>query len=91
MRQSIRVVGSRPVGPVAGVLLGVLAGTLVFTAWVNDLLLGIAVAGIIAGLVVCGLWAAPGWHRFGVGLLVGAVVGAAAWFAVFYARGSLGS
>lgn len=85
------MVGSRPAGPVAGLLLGVVAGTLVFTAWVNDLLLGVAVAGITAGLVVCGLWAAPGWQRFGVGLLVGTVVAAAAWSAVLYAGGSLGS
>jgi hypothetical protein len=84
------MVGSRPAGPAAGVLVGVGAGALVFTAWVNDLLLGIAVAGIIAGLVVCMVWAVPEWHRFGVGMLVGAVVAAAACFAVFYAGGSLG-
>lgn len=84
------MVGSRPAGPTAGVLLGLIAGTLVFTAWVNDLLLGIAVAGVVAGLVVCVLWAAPEWQRFGVGLAVGAIVAAAAWSAVFYAGGSLG-
>ena len=84
------MVGSRPAGPAGGVLVGVGAGALVFTAWVNDLLLGIAVAGIIAGLVVCMVWAVPEWHRFGVGMLVGAVVAAAACFAVFYAGGPLG-
>ena len=91
MRQSLRLVGSRPAGPAAGVLVGVVAGTLVFAAWVNDLLLGIAVAGITVALVVSVLWAVPEWHRFGVGLLIGAVVAAAACFAVFYAGGSLGS
>ena len=85
-----RAVGSRPAGPTAGVLLGVLGGTLVFTAWFNDLLLGIAVAGVLFGLVVCVLAGAPGWQRFGVGLLVGAVVSVAAWSAVFYAGGSPG-
>ncbi len=84
------MVGSRPAGPTAGVLLGLVAGTLVFTAWVNDLLLGTAVAGVVAGLVVCVMWAAPEWRRFGVGLAVGAVVAAAAWSAAFYAGGSLG-
>ena len=84
------MVGSRPPGPAAGVLVGVGAGALVFTAWVNDLLLGIAVAGIIAGLVICMVWAVPEWHRFGVGMLVGAVVAAATCFAVFYAVGSPG-
>jgi len=82
--QSLRVVGSRPAGPTFGALLGVITGTLVFTAWVNDLLLGIAVAGIAAGLVGCALWAAPGWHRFGVGYLVGTVVAIAAWPALFH-------
>jgi hypothetical protein len=77
MRQSIRVVGSRPPGWVAGLLCGVLGGTLAWTAWVNDRLLGFAVAGIVAGLVVCVLWAAPGWQRFGVGMLVGVLVGVA--------------
>ena len=89
--EPLRLVGSRPAGPTAGVLLGAVLGTLVFTAWVNDVLLGIAVAGIAAGLVVCALWAAPGWHRFGVGLLVGTVVAVAAWSAVFHPGGSLGS
>ena len=84
------MVGSRPAGPTAGVLLGLVAGTLVFTAWVNDLLLGTAVAGVVAGLVVCVLWAGTGWQRFGVGLAVGAVVAAAAWSAAFYAGGHLG-
>lgn len=87
--QSPRLVGSRPAGPAGGVLLGALNGTLVFVAWVNDLLLGVAVAGIAAGLVACALWAAPGWQRFGVGFLVGTVVAAAAWPAVFYAGGWL--
>jgi hypothetical protein len=77
--QPLHVVGSRPAGLVLGLLLGAVTGTLVFTAWVNDLLLGIAVAGIAAGLVCCALWAAPGWHRFGVGYLIGTVVAAAAW------------
>ena len=36
MMQQPRVVGSRPAGPTAGVLLGLVAGTLVFAAWVND-------------------------------------------------------
>ena len=90
MTQTPRAVGSRPAGPTAGVLLGIVAGTLVFTAWVNDLLLGIAVAGVVAGLVVVLLAGAPGWQRFGVGLLVGAVVAVAALSAVFYASGSLG-
>lgn len=84
------MVGSRPAGPAAGVLVGLGAGALVFAAWVNDLLLGIAVAGIIAGLVVCMVWAVPDWHRFGVGMLIGAVVAAAACFAVFYAVGPPG-
>jgi hypothetical protein len=84
------LVGSRPAGPTAGVLVGVVAGTLVFTAWVNDLLLGIAVAGITAALVACMLWAVPEWQRFGVGLLVGVVVSAAAWSVGFYAGGSFG-
>ena len=88
---SLRLVGTRPAGPTAGVLLGVVLGTLVFTAWVNDLLLGIAVAGIAAGLVVCALWAAPAWQRFGVGLLAGTVVAVLAWSTVFYAGGSPGS
>lgn len=70
------MVGSRPVGPVAGVLVGLVAGALVVTAWVNDLLLGIAVGGIVAALAVCLVWAVPEWHRFGVGMLAGAVVGA---------------
>ncbi|GAB3787316.1 hypothetical protein GCM10027601_25900 [Nocardioides ungokensis] len=65
-------------------LLGAVLGGLVIAAWVNDLLLGVAVAGIAAGLVVCALWAAPDWHRFGVGLLTGTVVALAAWFAVVY-------
>ena len=73
MRQSIRVVGSRPAGWVAGLLCGVLGGTFAWTAWVNDRLLGFAVAGIVAGLAVCVLGAAPGWQRFGLGLLVGSV------------------
>jgi hypothetical protein len=77
--QPLRTVGSRPAGPVLGVLLGIVTGTLVFTALDNDLLLGVAVAGIAAGLVGCALWAAPGWHRFGVGYLVGTVVAAAGW------------
>jgi hypothetical protein len=85
--QTPRAVGSRPAGPTAGVLLGLVAGTLVFAAWVNDLLLGIAVAGVVAGLVVVVLWAAPEWERFGVGLLVGALVAAAAWSAVLHAGG----
>ncbi len=75
--------GSRPTGPVSGVLAGVVAGALVFAAWVNDLLLGVAVAGITAGLVACMVWAVPEWHRFGVGMLVGTVVTAAALFVVF--------
>ena len=87
--QTLRVVGSRPAGPTLGVLLGVITGTLVFTAWVNDLLLGIAVAGIAAGLVGCALWAAPGWQRFGVGYLVGTVAAAAAWPAVSHFGGVL--
>lgn len=64
-------------------LAGVLAGTLVFLAWINDLLLGVAVGGIAAGLIACMLWAVPEWHRFGVGLLLGTVVTAAAWFVAF--------
>lgn len=91
MTQTFRAVGSRPAGPTSGVLLGLLAGTLVFTAWVNDLLLGIAVAGVVAGLVAVLVAGAPGWQRFGVGLLVGAVVAVAAWTAIFDASGSLGS
>jgi hypothetical protein len=67
-------VGSRPVGPVAGGLLGLVAGGLVFAAWVNDLLLGIAVAFVIGGLIGCVFVAGAGWQRFGAGLLVGAVV-----------------
>lgn len=90
MMQPLRLVGSRPAGPLAGVLVGVVAGSLVFAAWVNDLLLGIGVAGIIAGLVVCMLWAVPEWHRFGVGMLLGVVVAAAAWSEVFHAGGALG-
>jgi len=62
------------VGPVAGVLLGLVGGVLVFAAWVNDLLLGIAVACVIGGLFGCVLVAGPGWQRFGAGLVVGAVV-----------------
>ena len=89
--QTPRAVGSRPAGPAAGALLGLVAGALVFAAWVNDLLLGIAVAGVIFGLTVCVLAAGPGWQRFGMGLLVGAVVSLAAWSALFYASGSLGS
>ena len=58
MRQSIRVVGSRPAGWVAGLLCGVLGGTFAWTAWVNDALLGFAVAGIVAGLA-CACGAAP--------------------------------
>ncbi len=69
-------------------LVGVGAGTLVFAAWVNDLLLGIGVAGIIAALVVCMVWAVPEWHRFGVGMLVGAVVAAATLSVAFSAGGS---
>lgn len=88
MRQSIRVVGSRPVGRLAGVLCGVVSGTFVWAACVNDLLLGFAVAGIAAGLVVCVLGAAPGWRRFGIGLLVGTVVTVAAWSALSLASGS---
>ena len=84
----MRVVGSRPAGPVVGVLCGVVAGTFIRAAWVNDLFLGFAVAGIIAGLVVM-LWAAPGWQRFGAGLLVGAIVALAAWAAVPSAGDSL--
>jgi hypothetical protein len=80
------MVGSGPAGAGAGVLLGLVAGGLVFAAWYNDLLLGVAVGGIVAGLAVCLVWAVPEWHRFGVGLLVGAVVGtvvaAAAWAAL---------
>lgn len=87
MMQQLRVVGSRPAGPTAGVLLGLVAGTLVFAAWVNDRLLGVAVAGIIVGLVACALWAAPGWHRFGVGMFIGVAVAAVALFSVFYAGG----
>ncbi|WP_344150934.1 hypothetical protein [Nocardioides koreensis] len=90
MRETLRVVGSRPAGPAAGVLMGVVAGSLVFAAWVNDLLLGIAVAGIAVALVACMLWAVPEWHRFGVGMLVGAVVATAALVAAFYVGGTLG-
>ena len=82
MRQSIRVVGSRPAGAIAGLLCGVLGGTFAWTAWVNDRLLGFAVAGIVAGLAVCVLWAAPGWQRFGVWMLVGALGAVAAWSAL---------
>lgn len=89
MRESLRVVGSRPAGPLTGLLCGLLAGTFVRAAWVNDLLLGFAVGGIVAGLVVCVLWGAPGWQRFGVGLLVGAVVALAAWALVPHAGGAL--
>ena len=89
MRQSIRVVGSRPAGPVPGLLCGLLGGTFVSLAWVNDRLLGVAVAGIVAGLVVCVLWAAPGWQRFWLGLLVGTLVALAAWALVLDAGGSL--
>ncbi|GAA2145403.1 hypothetical protein GCM10009844_20050 [Nocardioides koreensis] len=70
--------------------MGVVAGSLVFAAWVNDLLLGIAVAGIAVALVACMLWAVPEWHRFGVGMLVGAVVATAALVAAFYVGGTLG-
>ena len=83
-----RAVGSRPAGPSVGALLGLVAGTLVFTAWVNDQLLGIAVAGVIAGLVACVLWAAPDWQRFGVGLLVGTLVALAGWSALLYGGGT---
>ena len=69
-----RTVGSRPAGPLAGVLLGLVGGGLVVTAWVNDLLLGIAVACVIGGLFGCVAVAGPGWQRFGVGLLVGGAV-----------------
>lgn len=79
MIKSLQFVGSRPAGPVLGALLGAVTGTLVFTAWVNDLLLGLAVAVIAAGLVGCALWAAPGWHRFGVGYLIGTAVAVAGW------------
>lgn len=82
--------GSRPAGPAAGVLVGVGAGSLVFAAWFNDLLLGIGVAGIITALVVCMLWAVPEWHRFGIGMLVGAVVATAVLSVVFYGGGALG-
>lgn len=77
-----RTVGSRPVGPVAGVLLGLVGGGLVVTAWANDLLLGIAVACVIGGLFGCVLVAGPGWQRFGIGLLVGGVVAVAVGVAV---------
>jgi hypothetical protein len=87
--EPLHVVGSRPPDPILGVLLGLLTGTLVFTAWVNDVLLGIAVAGISVGLVGCALWAAPGWHRFGVGYLVGTVVGGAAWPVALHLGGVL--
>jgi hypothetical protein len=73
--EPLRMVGSRPAGPVGGVLVGLVAGGLVCAAWVNDLLLGVAVGGIIAALAVCMVWAVPEWHRFGVGMLAGAVVG----------------
>ena len=73
MGQSIRVVGSRPPGWVAGLLCGLLGGTFAWSAWVNDTLLGFAVAGIVAGLGVCLPRAAPGWQGVGLGLLGGAV------------------
>jgi hypothetical protein len=73
--EPLRMVDSSPAGPGAGVLVGLVAGGLVFAAWVNDLLLGVAVGGIVAALAVCMAWAVPQWHRFGVGMLVGAVVG----------------
>lgn len=86
-----RTVGSRPAGPGVGVLAGALVGTVVFTAWVNDLLLGIAVVGITAALVACMLWAVPEWHRFGVGMLVGAVVATGALAVLFNVGGPLGT
>jgi len=79
-----RTVGSRPVGPVAGVLLGLVGGGLVVTAWVNDLLLGIAVACVIGGLFGCVVVAGQGWQRFGTGLLVGAVVAVVVGVAVLH-------
>ena len=85
----MRVVGSRPVGAVPGFLCGLLAGTFVSAAWINDRLLGFAVAGIAAGLVACVVWAAPGWQRFGAGLLAGTVLAVVLWFAVPHAVTSL--
>ena len=85
MGQSFRVVRSRPPGRPVGVLCGAVAGTLVWTAWVNDRLLGFAVAGIVAGLLVCVRWAAPGWQRFAAGLLIGAAVALLAWPALSHA------
>lgn len=74
----MKIVGSRPPGPAAGVAAGVVAGSLVYAAWVNDLLLGIGVAGIAAGLVASLVWTVAGWERFGAGMLLGTLVTVAA-------------
>ncbi|GAB3763102.1 putative membrane protein YccC [Nocardioides ginsengisegetis] len=87
MIQPLHVVGSRPAGPTAGSLLGLVAGSLVFAAWFNDHLLGIAVAGVFVGLIACVLAGAPGWERFGAALLVGTAVAASGWWVVFHLGG----
>lgn len=87
MIQPLHVVGSRPAGPTAGALLGLVAGSLVFAAWFNDHLLGIAVAGVAVGLIACVLAGAPGWERFGAALLVGTAVAAAGLWVAFHLGG----
>lgn len=84
------MVGSRPAGALAGALCGVVAGSFGWFAWANDPLLGLAVAGLVVGLIACVLWAAPGWQRFGAGMVAGTVVALAGWLAVAYAGASPG-
>jgi hypothetical protein len=72
----------RPPGATAGTALGVLAGCLLVTIWLPNPDVGFAVTVVFAGLVACLLWGAPGWRRFGLGLLAGALVAAGAYVAV---------
>ena len=71
-------------------MLGLVAGYLVVTIWLPNPDVGFAVTVVFAGLVVCLLWAAPGWRRFGVAFLVGAVLAAAVDAALLFYDPSIG-
>lgn len=86
----VNVVDHRPPGPLAGALLGIVAGLLLGSIWAyGDPEVAAAVTAVFLGLVAV-LVANGSWRMFGVGMVTLAVV-AGAGLLVLVWSGSFGS
>ncbi|GAA1960584.1 hypothetical protein GCM10009798_20340 [Nocardioides panacihumi] len=75
--------GREPPGQVPGLVVGVAAGLLLSTVWAFGAWdVALALTTVFAGLVLAIGLGAPAWRRFGLALLVGAALVAAAFVLV---------